>query len=343
MRIAKTLPEFLEIRSSLKSKNISFVPTMGNLHKGHLNLMNLAKKNSEILISSIFVNPAQFSPNEDFDKYPRTFEKDVEKLNSQGVDLLFAPLSTKELYPQGYLTRVYMSSQQGATNPLRNNEKQTNWLEEQPEGIKRPGFFDGIATVLTKLFNIIRPNVVVFGQKDAIQCIVVKQLVRDLNFADIKVIIGRTEREIDGLAMSSRNQYLNILERKNFGSILYSSLTASEKYYKENTSSTIKKNFNQDSARNLVENCYHSLEEKFKKALEIVNPNDKSRFAVEYVTLCDNETGKVFGSFYGEEKTGGLYKEGEMEIGKSRNEMNLSIVVRVNGTRLLDNIVLSRE
>lgn len=333
MKIAKTLEEFLRLRSVYSQKRVSFVPTMGNLHQGHLSLMKQAKQRSDVLISSIFVNPAQFAPHEDFDKYPRTFESDVEKLNQNNVNLLFAPKNINELYPANFLTRVYMTPSTIA-NPLRNSQNSGNWLEEQPESLRRPGFFDGVATVLTKLFNIVRPNVVVFGQKDAIQCIVVKQLVRDLNFVDINVLISEIERENNGLAMSSRNQYLSELEKKHFGPLLYNSLRETQKIFTDN------RNFDKKKAEEIVEFCFRQLEERFSKALKEVKPEKPENFAIEYVSLCDNETGQVFGALLNEKKK--EFKEGRRDITQNSNDMNLSIVVRVNGTRLLDNVLLKR-
>lgn len=334
MKIAKTLNEFLSLRSMHSQKTVSFVPTMGNLHKGHLALMKEARDNSDVVVSSIFVNPAQFAPHEDFDKYPRTFESDVQKLSENKVGILFAPSNIKELYPPNFLTRVFLT-QNSSANPLRNSENSGNWLEEQPESIRRPGFFDGVATVLTKLFNIVRPNVVVFGQKDAIQCILVKQIVRDLNYVDIKVIIGATEREADGLAMSSRNQYLSQIERKHFGPLLFNSLIETQKSY------GIIKSVDKNISKEIVSFCFKQLEERFAKAIELIKPEKKENFGVEYVSLCDNETGQVYGAIFNEQK-GVEYKEGKQEIIGSLNDLNLSIVVRVNGTRLLDNVLLKR-
>lgn len=331
MKIAKSLPEFLRFRSELSSKTLAFIPTMGNLHLGHLNLMNLGRQHADATMASIFVNPAQFAPHEDFDKYPRTFESDVQKLNSCGVSLLFSPPTTTELYPNNFITRVHMNSVQGAVNPLRNacGEVKSRWLDEQPESIKRPGFFDGVATVLTKLFNITRPNVVVFGQKDAVQCMVVKRLVEDLNFVDIKVVIGPIEREANGLAMSSRNQYLDPVDRKVFGPILYESLLKTKQKWQV-------KGLDSDSVKKIVESCYEELSSGFGKAMEKTKPQNKDKYGIEYVTMCDWESGQVLGSKF--DSNG--YLPGKNKIIGNIKEANISVVVRVGGTRLLDNIVL---
>ncbi len=192
-----------------KSKNfenlkISLVPTMGYLHDGHLNLMKIAKEKSNFLVVSIFVNPTQFGPNEDFEKYPRNAERDIKLCEEMGVDLIILP-AVIELYPIGFASTIKISK-----------------VTEMLEGEKRPGHFDGVATVVAKLFNIIKPNIAVFGQKDFQQCLLIKKLVKDFNF-DIELIIAPTLREKDGLAMSSRNVYLSENER-NDASILFATL-----------------------------------------------------------------------------------------------------------------------
>ncbi|CAM9524440.1 unnamed protein product [Discosporangium mesarthrocarpum] len=170
---------------------VGFVPTMGALHEGHVNLFRLAREECDIVIGSIFVNPAQFAPHEDLDRYPRQLDADIELLSSEGlVDLVFAP-TREEMYGENH--RVYV-------DPIG--------FDDLPEGKARPGFFRGVATVVTKLFNLVQPNKAFFGQKDALQCVVIKRLVEDLNM-DIEVVIGPTCRESDGLAMSSRNAYLD--------------------------------------------------------------------------------------------------------------------------------------
>jgi pantoate--beta-alanine ligase len=177
-----------------QGKVIGFVPTMGYLHEGHLSLIRIAKKRSDVLAVSIFVNPAQFGPQEDFKRYPKDFRRDRLLLESEGCDLLFAPRIT-DMYPQGYSTYVNV---EGITSKL--------------EGVTRPGHFKGVTTIVAKLFNIVQPDLAVFGQKDAQQALVLKKMADDLNYG-IKMIIGPTVREKDGLAMSSRNRYLSEEER----------------------------------------------------------------------------------------------------------------------------------
>jgi pantoate--beta-alanine ligase len=176
---------------------VAFVPTMGALHDGHLSLMKLAKQQSPggKLVVSIFVNPAQFGKNEDLANYPRPLARDRELCEQAGVDLLFRP-SANDIYPPGFATFV----EPGPLGSLF-------------EGAIRPGHFRGVATVVLKLFNLVQPDVAVFGQKDAQQVAVLKQLVRDLSIP-VELLIGSTHRELDGLALSSRNVYLNPAERE---------------------------------------------------------------------------------------------------------------------------------
>ena len=179
----------------LNGKSIGFVPTMGYLHEGHLSLVRKARKENEIVVVSIFVNPTQFGPNEDFDKYPRDTDRDLKLLQNENVDFVFMP-SAEEMYPEGYATYVIVER-----------------LTEVLCGKSRPGHFRGVATVVTKLFNIVKPTMAYFGQKDAQQFIVLKRMVEDLNM-DVEMVEAPIVRESDGLAMSSRNVYLSPEERK---------------------------------------------------------------------------------------------------------------------------------
>ncbi|MDW7971928.1 MAG: pantoate--beta-alanine ligase [Thermodesulfovibrio sp.] len=197
----------------LKGKSIGFVPTMGALHDGHLSLVKRAKEENDIVVVSIFVNPIQFAPGEDYERYPRNLETDKEKLESIGIDYLFLP-DVKSLYQEGYATYVIVED-----------------LSEKLCGRFRPGHFRGVATVVCKLFNIIRPVRAYFGQKDYQQSLIIKRMVEDLNF-DIEIIVCPTVREQDGLAMSSRNTYLNEKERK-AATIIYKALQEAEKLLKE--------------------------------------------------------------------------------------------------------------
>lgn len=185
----------ISLKARARGKKIAFVPTMGYLHDGHLSLVRLARKYGDLVVASIFVNPAQFGPNEDLARYPRDFKNDLKKLGSAGADYLFFP-SPEEIYPPGYQTYIEV---QGLSRGLCGNF--------------RPGHFRGVATVVAKLFNIVLPDVAVFGEKDYQQLRVIQQMAKDLNFP-VRVIGGKTVREKDGLAMSSRNVYLSEEERR---------------------------------------------------------------------------------------------------------------------------------
>jgi len=197
MRIIKNIKEMQATSMGLlrEGKTIGFVPTMGALHEGHLSLVRAAKKDNDIVVVSIFVNPLQFGPREDFERYPRDLEGDSEKLREEGVDILFFP-DMREMYPSDFRTYVEVQG-----------------LSEKLCGAFRPGHFRGVATVVTKLFNIVKPSRAYFGAKDYQQTVIIKRLVNDLNM-DIEVIVCPTVREPDGLAMSSRNLYLNPEERR---------------------------------------------------------------------------------------------------------------------------------
>lgn len=197
MRVIDKISDLKAIIRSQKNqgKSIGFVPTMGYLHEGHLSLVKASKHDNDFTIMSIFVNPIQFGVNEDLDRYPRDLDGDSQKANSAGVDLIFAP-SVAEMYPQGYNTFVEVS---GITDKLC--------------GKSRPGHFKGVTTVVAKLFNLVEPDKAYFGQKDAQQAAVIRKMVRELNM-NIEIITCPIVRESDGLAMSSRNVYLNREERK---------------------------------------------------------------------------------------------------------------------------------
>jgi pantoate--beta-alanine ligase len=189
-----------------ESRIVGLVPTMGALHAGHLSLIERAKQECSPVIASIFVNPKQFGPNEDFMKYPRTFESDSEKLKRAGVNFLFAP-EPAEIYPHGFSTYVNVDG-----------------LSEKLEGRSRPGHFRGVATVVMKLLQIVQPNFAYFGRKDAQQSRLIMQMARDLNL-DTEIVVCPPVRESDGLALSSRNVYLNAEERK-AATVLYRALDA---------------------------------------------------------------------------------------------------------------------
>jgi pantoate--beta-alanine ligase len=197
MRVLRTVRD---VRDALtphrrQGDTIALVPTMGAFHDGHLSLMRAARDAADVVVVSLFVNPAQFGPNEDLAAYPRDFDRDRELAEAQGVDLLFAP-DVSEVYPEGFDTSVTVG---GLTEPL--------------EGEQRPGHFTGVTTVVTKLFNMVGPDVAWFGQKDAQQALVIHKLVRDLDMP-VRIEVAPTVREDDGLALSSRNAYLTPEERE---------------------------------------------------------------------------------------------------------------------------------
>jgi pantoate--beta-alanine ligase len=196
VRIVRTIAEIRDALESLRVGNtVSLVPTMGAYHEGHLSLFRAARAECDVVVVSLFVNPAQFGPDEDFTSYPRDGAGDADLADGAGVNLLFAP-AAEELYPPGFQTWVDVEQ-----------------LSRRLEGEHREGHFRGVATVCVKLFNIIRPDRAYFGQKDAQQAAVVKRLVRDLNL-DIEIRVLPTVRDADGLALSSRNAYLSADERK---------------------------------------------------------------------------------------------------------------------------------
>ena len=192
----KIISSVEELRDQLSGQlRTAFVPTMGNLHEGHLSLMRLARKHGDPVVASIFVNRLQFGPNEDFDKYPRTFQADVEKLEKEGVYVLFAP-TEKDLYPEPQEFRVRPPDDLGNTL----------------EGEFRPGFFTGVTTIVLKLFSCVQPKVAVFGKKDYQQLMMVRNMSRQFALPT-QIIAAETYRAEDGLALSSRNMYLNEAER----------------------------------------------------------------------------------------------------------------------------------
>ncbi len=197
MEIIQTVQDMQQWSDAVRAAGqvIAFVPTMGFLHEGHLELMRAGIKHSDRLVISIFVNPTQFGPNEDLDQYPRDEEGDLEKADNVGVDIVFMP-SVKEMYPEGSQTSVRVEK-----------------LPQHLCGLSRPGHFDGVTTVVAKLFHIVKPNIAVFGQKDYQQLAVISKMVMDLNM-DIQIIGAPIYREPDGLAMSSRNSYLSQEERR---------------------------------------------------------------------------------------------------------------------------------
>ena len=192
----RIISDINELRAQMHGQNrVAFVPTMGNLHEGHLSLMRLAAVHGDPVVASIFVNRLQFGPNEDFDKYPRTLQIDADKLEKEHVYVLFAP-TEKELYPEPQEYRIQPPTQLG----------------DILEGEFRPGFFQGVCTVVLKLFSCVQPKVAVFGKKDYQQLMIIRSMVRQLALP-VEIIAAETVRDADGLALSSRNQYLSVEQR----------------------------------------------------------------------------------------------------------------------------------
>ncbi len=210
MNVATTIPDFRRLRAGLPGP-VGFVQTMGFLHDGHLSLVRRAREECTSVVASVFVNPTQFAPSEDLADYPRDIDRDLALLEEAGTDVVVAP-SVEFLYPDGYDTWVSVER-----------------LAERLEGASRPAHFRGVATIVAKLFNIVRPKRAYFGQKDAQQALVIRRLIRDLNF-DIDLVVGPTVREADGLAMSSRNTHLSQEERK-AATVLYRCLQQAESLY----------------------------------------------------------------------------------------------------------------
>ncbi len=212
MEIVETISSLREIRPKL-AEPVGFVPTMGYLHEGHLSLVRQARTENHSVVVSIFVNPTQFGPSEDYERYPRDAERDFELLEKERTDVIFMPQAA-EMYPPRFDTWVNVGA-----------------ITERLEGESRPEHFRGVTTVVAKLFNIVQPNNAYFGQKDAQQVLVLKKMVADLNM-NLKIVTLPTVREADGLAMSSRNAYLNPEERR-ASLILYQTLKLAQKLYTE--------------------------------------------------------------------------------------------------------------
>lgn len=284
MNVITTLSAMLAQREIWKraGKQIGFVPTMGYLHEGHLSLVQRALTENDIVVASIFVNPLQFGPNEDFSRYPRNFERDTQLLEAAGVSAVFHP-SPEEMYP-----------------PDANTTIEVKGVSEGLEGAVRPGHFKGVATVVAKLFNLVGAQKAYFGQKDAQQVAVLKQMVRDLNFPT-EIVVCPTRREKDGLAMSSRNVYLSPEERR-AAPVLHIALESAARLWLEAPDKR-----NGDSLRTIMQ------------AVLDAEPLAKP----DYVSAADPVTLAEYGGAIPADK-GAL----------------LSLAVRFGNTRLIDNLPL---
>jgi pantoate--beta-alanine ligase len=249
MRIIEGIPEMQQAAEGWRSegKRITLVPTMGYLHEGHLELMRAIRGHGDVLVTSIFVNPAQFGPGEDFERYPRNLERDLHLAAEAGTDITFIP-PMKEMYPEGYQTYVNVTE---VTASLC--------------GRSRPVFFRGVATIVNKLFNIVRPHASIFGEKDFQQLVTIRTMVRDLNL-DIEILGHPIVRETDGLAMSSRNAYLTPEQRRK----------------------AVRLNRSLTAAQALVEGGEKTGELILNKVREVLAEGDDVR--IDYVQLCDPQT-----------------------------------------------------
>jgi pantoate--beta-alanine ligase len=256
---------------------IAFAPTMGFLHEGHLSLMREGRKRGDCLVTSIFVNPTQFGPTEDFAQYPRDMKRDLQLIQGVGVDICFTP-TVAEIYPDGFQT--YVEVEQVTQNLC---------------GASRPGHFRGVTTVVAKLFNIVKPHLALFGQKDYQQLVAIKRMVKDLNM-DVEVIGMPTIRESDGLAMSSRNSYLSPKKRKE-AARLYRSLIKGKELFA----------LGERNAAAILQEVRRIIEE------------DKTA-TIDYVKICDAHTLE--------------------DIEEIKGEAVIALAVKIDKTRLIDNIIL---
>ena len=227
-----------------QDRSIGLVPTMGALHEGHLSLVREARRMCDVVVVSVFVNPTQFGPDEDFNRYPRDLTKDTAILTDYNVDYIFAP-PPEEIYPKGFASYITVEG-----------------LSDQMEGIARPGHFRGVATVVSILLNVVRPDFAFFGQKDAQQAVIIKRLVRDLAF-NTEIIVLPTVREDSGLAMSSRNLYLNADERQ-AATVIHRALAKAKESFKEG----------ERNANRLAELVKSIIETEPRARLDYVNVSD---------------------------------------------------------------------
>lgn len=271
MKILESIHDMKEVSLSLRAegKKIAFVPTMGYLHQGHLSLMKKGREIGDLLVTSIFVNPAQFAKGEDFERYPKDFERDKKMCEGESVDILFVP-HAREIYPDGYQTYVDV---EGVTKNLC--------------GASRPGHFRGVATVVTKLFNIVRPHYAIFGEKDFQQLVTIKRLAVDLNI-DVDVIGMPIVREADGLAMSSRNSYLSQEERVAARSIYRALQMAKEVFDKGERSAGVLLN----ETRRVLE-MSPLIEPEYVKLVDIATMEDLDRVENEALLAMAVRIGKT--------------------------------------------------
>mmetsp|Transcript_27976 Transcript_27976/g.39401 ORF Transcript_27976/g.39401 Transcript_27976/m.39401 type:complete len:314 (+) Transcript_27976:246-1187(+) len=288
LTISNCISSFRSMRKALDpNMKIGFVPTMGALHDGHLSLLKKARTDNDVVIASIFVNPTQFGVGEDLDKYPRQFEKDTAMLSQLGVDHVFAP-NVENMYSKNHMMYIDPTG-----------------FDDIPEGTSRPGHFRGVATIVAKLFNIVQPSNAYFGQKDAAQCVLIRRLVEDLNMMDLNVVICDTVREKDGLAMSSRNAYLECDERA-AAPIIYQSLCSAKDLYQNSNNS----DGSSISSQELVDN------------VKSVIQSEPLVSEIQYISVDNLQTMKPI-----------------QEVNREDGAV-ISLACKVGKVRLIDNIVL---
>ena len=277
MNAAKSIIDMRKIRCEL-AEPVGFVPTMGYLHEGHLSLIRRAKEENRSVVASLFVNPTQFAPHEDFESYPRDLHHDISLLEGLGIDVIFTP-SVTELYPPGFSICIELGK-----------------ITKRLEGASRPTHFRGVATIVAKLFNIVQPARAYFGQKDAQQLTVIRNMVTDLNM-NLEIVSVPTIREPDGLAMSSRNASLNT-EQRQAAMVLYQALKLSEILWSKGEK---------------------DAEKIRQKMLSLTQQEPLAR--VDYISVADAETLE--------------------ELETVKPPALVSIAVKIGGTRLIDNVILS--
>lgn len=384
MRVITTLKDLLSYRSSLPwGVSVGFVPTMGSLHEGHLSLIDLSLSQTDCTLVSVFVNPKQFSATEDLSRYPRSLDGDVElcsarfssfksrsacegvnkneeatdaTIDSTGTNrkacetvlIVFAPISYKEIYPESFSTNVSVGVGDGKRNP-------------RSEGAYRPSFFTGVATVLSRLFGIVRPTHVFFGQKDAQQCAVVNQLVEDM-FPGVKLVVGPVIRDpVDGVALSSRNAYLTTEEREK-ATVLFRALKrGKEEFERQKKQRKITLEMQTEFDENGEQKSKQSRKEKIqldmlipdaelirKAVLEEVRRLNSQSVRLDYVSICDRwtmvEADAINNSSGGGKNgEGGKQEEKKATEGLEQREWILCIAGHVGTTRLIDNVLLSEK
>ncbi len=267
------------------SKSIGLVPTMGYLHDGHVSLIKNARKQNDVVVLSIFVNPIQFAPGEDYEKYPRDTARDEEIAKGEDVDVIFYP-NKEDMYPNGYSTYVEVES-----------------LGEGLCGLARPGHFKGVSTVVMKLFQIVKPDIAYFGQKDAQQAIVIKKMINDLNM-DIIIKVLPIVREPDGLAMSSRNEYLNKKERES-AIVLYQALKKAEGLFSGG----------ERNAKKIIDSIQGLIKQDLIKTINTAK--------IDYIKAVDMNSLE--------------------DVDEIKNEALIALAVSIGKTRLIDNIIVGAQ